>query len=193
MASHYLRKYGVETTLNFELYLLDGTALVTNAVSATGDINLQRDEGSTEVLDADTFVDEGQSYSLALSAVEMTAGRIIIHIVDQSSPQIWLDKVLIVETYGHASAQHPFDLGTALTSTGIADQVWNETKSDHVTSGSTGEALTNTLQVLSGKWEITGNQLIMYASDGSTALYTFDLTNNAGSPASRLVYKRTPA
>lgn len=34
------------------------------------------------------------------------------------------------------------------------------------------------LQVLTGKWEITGNQLIMYDTDDSTALYTFDLTRD---------------
>lgn len=33
-------------------------------------------------------------------------------------------------------------------------------------------------QILSSKWEITGNQLIMYDTDGSTALYTFDLTRD---------------
>lgn len=31
------------------------------------------------------------------------------------------------------------------------------------------------IQILTGKWEITGNQLIMYDSDGTTPLYTFDL------------------
>ena len=34
------------------------------------------------------------------------------------------------------------------------------------------------IQVLTGKWEVTGNQLIMYDTDGTTALYTFDLTQD---------------
>lgn len=37
---------------------------------------------------------------------------------------------------------------------------------------------TRLLQILTGKWEITGNQLIMYDSDGTTALYTFNLTQD---------------
>lgn len=71
-----------------------------------------KDEGN-EGTPASGFVDEGHGYSLALSATEMQAARIMIFVVDQTSPQAWLDKTLIIETYGHASAQHPFDLGTA--------------------------------------------------------------------------------
>lgn len=113
MGDIYLRKYGVETKVDFALYKLDGTGLKTDAASASGDITLYRDEAAVETLDADAFVDEGAVYSLTLSATEMGAARIIVAIVDQSSPQVWLDKTLIVETYGNASAQHVFDLGTA--------------------------------------------------------------------------------
>jgi hypothetical protein len=111
--SVYLRKYATATTIDFALYKLDGTGLKTDAASATGDVTLYRDEAGVETLDADAFVDEGAIYSLALSEAEMTASRIIVAIVDQSSPQVWLDKTLIVETYGNASAQHAFDLDTA--------------------------------------------------------------------------------
>jgi len=38
--------------------------------------------------------------------------------------------------------------------------------------------LAKLLQVLTGKWEITGNQLIMYDSDGTTPLYTYNLTRD---------------
>jgi len=113
MASHYLRKYGVEATVDFELYALDGTGLKTDAASASGDVTLYRDEAAVETLDADAFVDEGAIYSLVISAAEMAASRIIVCIVDQTSPQAWLDKTLIIETYGNASAQHAFDLGEA--------------------------------------------------------------------------------
>jgi len=113
MASHYLRKYGVEATVDFELYALDGTGLKTDAASASGDVTLYRDEAAVETLDADAFVDEGAIYSLVISAAEMAASRIIVCIVDQTSPQAWLDKTLIIETYGNASAQHAFDLDEA--------------------------------------------------------------------------------
>jgi len=113
MGSIYLRKYGVAATVDFCLYKLDGTALKTDAASAAGDITLYRDEANVETLDADAFVDEGAIYSLVLSIAEMTAARIIVCIVDQTNPQVWLDKTLIVETYGDASAQHAFDLDLA--------------------------------------------------------------------------------
>lgn len=119
MGDIFLRKYGVETKVDFALYKLDGTGLKTDAASASGDVNLFRDEGATEQLDADAFVDEGTVYSITLSAAEMTAARIIVTIVDQSGPQVWLDKTLIVETYGNASAQHVFDLGTATQSVSV--------------------------------------------------------------------------
>jgi hypothetical protein len=106
MASHYLRKYATATTVDFELYKLDGTGLKVDAASATHDIKIMKDEGAEADTTADAFVDEGQGYSLALTATEMTAARVVIYIVDLSSPQVWLDKVLIIETYGHASAQH---------------------------------------------------------------------------------------
>lgn len=160
MASHYLRKYGVAATLDFELYKADGTGLKTDAVSATGDVTLNRDEGNQETLDADAFADEGMSYSLALSEAEMTAARIIVHVVDQTSPQAWLDKVLIVETYGNASAMHPFDLSAPLAFTGayvqaqvkatdnidlsatqkasVEDAVWDGAIADHDGEGTFG-------------------------------------------------------
>ena len=113
MGSIYLRKYGAGTTVDFNLYKLDGTGLKIDAASAAGDVTLYRDEAGVETLDADAFVDEGAIYSLALSAAEMTAARIMVVILDLSDPQVWLDKTLIIETYGNASAQHAFDLDLA--------------------------------------------------------------------------------
>jgi len=63
-------------------------------------------------------------------------------------------------------------------------------------SNDVGIASTNTdttVKVLTGKWEIVGNQLIMYDTDGTTALYTYDLANAAGTAASIRIFKRTPA
>ena len=112
MGSIYLRKYGVATTVDFCLYELDGTDLQVAAVHAAGDIAMMKDEGN-EAAPAAGFVDEGTGYSLALAIAEMQAARITLYIIDQTSPKAWLDKVLIIETYGNASAQHPFDLATA--------------------------------------------------------------------------------
>ena len=137
MASHHLRKYAVAATVDFELYELDGTDLKTDAASATGDVTLYRDEAAVETLDADAFVDEGAIYSLALSSDEMTAARIIVCIVDQTSPKAWLDKTLIIETYGNASAQHAFDLDTATQNVNVASI-------DNIDFGATMKASINT-------------------------------------------------
>lgn len=111
MASHYLRKYGVQTTIPFELYETDGTDLKTDAVHASGDTKIMKDEAA-EANTTNGFVDEGQGYSITVTNTEMQAARIVIYIVDQGT-KAWLDKVLIIDTYGNASAQHAFDLDTA--------------------------------------------------------------------------------
>ncbi|HDY67755.1 MAG TPA: hypothetical protein ENH85_08190 [Candidatus Scalindua sp.] len=127
MQGVYLRKYGVSATIDFELYEIDGVDLRTDAVSATGDVTLIRDGGGEGVLDADAFTDEGRSYSLDLSVAEMTAASIIVHVVDQGT-KTWLDRVIIIETYGHGSAQHAFDLDTP----SVAQSADNDTKISNI-------------------------------------------------------------
>lgn len=118
MQGPHLRKYGVATTINFELYQTDGINLKTDAAHAASDTKIMKDEGD-EADTTNAFVDEGQGYSLALTATEMQAARIVIYIVGQGT-KVWLDKVICIETYGNASAAHAFDLGTATQSVNVA-------------------------------------------------------------------------
>ena len=46
------------------------------------------------------------------------------------------------------------------------------------------------LKIEKGNWEIKGNQMIFYDTDGTTELYKFDLKNKSGTPTERDVYKR---
>jgi len=46
------------------------------------------------------------------------------------------------------------------------------------------------LQIEKGNWEIKGNQMLFYDTDGTTVLYTFDLQNKSGTPTERDVFKR---
>lgn len=108
----YLRKYGVQTTLNFELFEVDGVDFRTDAVHAAGDTKIMKDEGA-EANTSNGFTDEGQGYSIVLTATEMQAARIVVYVVDQSATKVWLDRTLVIETYGHASAQHPFVMATS--------------------------------------------------------------------------------
>ena len=138
MAGPYLRKYGEAATIDFELFEVDGVDFRVDAVHAAGDTVIMRDEGA-EANTTNGFTDEGNGYSIVLDATEMSAARIVVYIIDQTATKVWLDRTLIIETYGHVSAQHAFDLDTALTPSAIADQVWDEAKSGHVVAGSFGE------------------------------------------------------
>ena len=62
--------------------------------------------------------------------------------------------------------------GSALTEAGIADAVWDEAMTGHVTAGTFG-----LLQCMLGKWEIDTNQLKLYDLGGNLK-YTFNLTRD---------------
>lgn len=108
----YLRKYGVEAKFNFALFETDGIDLKTDAAHASGDTKIMKDEGA-EANTTNGFVDEGQGYSIIISATEMQCARGAIYVVDQST-KVWLDEVIYFETYGNASAQHAVDLNDAV-------------------------------------------------------------------------------
>lgn len=114
-----LRKYGVETTINFELFEIDGIDFRSDAVHAAGDLKIMKNEGA-EANTENGFSDEGQGYSIVLSATEMEAARIVLYLVDQTATKVWLDKAIVIETYGHASAMHGFDLNTATQDVNVA-------------------------------------------------------------------------
>jgi len=105
--SVHLRKYGVETTINFELYEVDGVDFRTDAADGGSDCSIMKDEGA-EATCTNDFTDEGTGYSLVLTATEMEAARIVVYVID-SATKVWLDKAIIIETYGHASAMHAMD------------------------------------------------------------------------------------
>lgn len=116
------RKYGVATTLNFTLLDTDGIDFTTSPVFSSGDAVVSKDEGAFAITGSTPSSEGSGAYSLALTATEMQAARIVVLIVDQTDPKVWLDDSIVIETYGHASAQHEFDLDTAF---GVAE-VWNE-------------------------------------------------------------------
>jgi len=106
-----LRKYGVEFTVDFELYEIDGVDLRTDWTPAAADCEVMKDGGAFTQC-TNTATDEGSTYSIVITATEAEAARIVIKVVDAAT-KVFLDKVIVVETYGNASAQHAFDLDTA--------------------------------------------------------------------------------
>ena len=113
MQGAHLRKYGVAATIPFELYEVDGVDFRVDAVHATGDSTRVKD-GGAEQNTANGFVDEGKGYSITLSTSEMQAAEIVVYIVDQTATKVWLDKAIIIETYGHAAAMHAMDFDDAV-------------------------------------------------------------------------------
>lgn len=107
-----LRKYGVEDDIDITLYQLDGVKLEPGATFAAGDVTISKN-GAAAINTTNLPVDIGSTYTLTLTATEQQAARLIIKISDQTATQIWLDTTITIETYGNASAQHAFDLGTA--------------------------------------------------------------------------------
>ena len=130
MQGPFLRKYGVETTINFQLYDTDGASFQTGAVHAAGDSVIMKNEGA-EANTTNAFTDEGTGYSLVLSATEMQAARIVVYVADQTSPAIWIDEAIVVETYGNASAMHAFDLDTATQDVNVAQISGDTTAADN--------------------------------------------------------------
>lgn len=108
-----LRKYGVQATFDFEVYDIDGVDLDTDWSPAQADIEIMKDGGTSTLCD-NTATDEGVTYSIVLTATEMQCARGVIKIQDAATKVI-LDRVIIFETYGNASAQHAFDLDIAST------------------------------------------------------------------------------
>lgn len=102
-----LRKYGEATTLVFPLIDAGAQDFETTPVShASGDTKIIKNEGASANT-TNAFAHEGEGiYSLALTATEMQAARIVVTIKDQGT-KAWEDQAIIIETYGHASSQHP--------------------------------------------------------------------------------------
>lgn len=120
MSQQALRKYGVQATFDFELYEVDGVDLRTDWVPAQSDCEVMKNGGASTMCD-NTATDEGSTYSIVLTSTEMEAARLVIKIVDAGA-KVFLDKVIIVETYGNAAAQHAMDFddadGSSLTEVG---------------------------------------------------------------------------
>ena len=106
-----LRKYGIQATIDFEVFDTDGVDLNATWVPAQVDCEIMKDGGSSTLCD-NTATDEGVTFSIVLTATEMEFARGVLKVQDAATKVI-LDTVIHIETYGNASAQHAFDLDTA--------------------------------------------------------------------------------
>jgi|GEM_PF-2696827 len=156
-----LRKYGESATINFSLFQVDGVDFRADAVHASGDSVIMKDEAA-EANTTNAFTDEGSGYSIVLTATEMQAARVVVYLIDQTATKVWLDTSIIIETYGHASAQHAFDLDTANVTLAAATHTGAVIPT--VTTTTTTTTLTN-LPAITSNW-ITAAGIAAGAMDG---------------------------
>jgi hypothetical protein len=176
------RLYGVATILNFPLYdFATGKEFVDAAAHAAGDTVLSKDEGA-EASTTNGFVDEGKTYSIILTAAEMTAKRIVLTIEDQGT-KIWLDTAIIIETFGHPDAMFP-DAFTDISAANAA-AVMTALATDAFAEPSGVPAATATLvqkigflyMALRNKITVTASKKIFF-DDGDAAEWEKDLTDD---------------
>jgi hypothetical protein len=108
MADHYVEKYGSTGKIYFELYAPNGLDLESAASFAVGDLKLMKD-GGAEANPTNLPTDEGQGYSWVPAAADLQCGVAVLYLADQTSPKVWIDKVLIVSTHGNTSAKFSVD------------------------------------------------------------------------------------
>jgi len=104
------QEYGVAATLLFPL--IDRGTLdfeKTPVTFAAGDTQISKNEGAFANAGSSPVHEGNGMYSLALTATEMQAARIMITCVDATATKLWEDQAVIIHTYGNASAQHAFN------------------------------------------------------------------------------------
>ena len=116
---------------------------------AAADIHVFQD-GASEAQAANAMTDLGRSFSLVLTASEMTGAVITVDVNDASEPPLFGDEIYYIPTFGNAGAYHVFDLSSAtvslaaggITATTIAS---NALTSDELATSFIDEILDNTL------------------------------------------------
>jgi hypothetical protein len=133
-----LRKYNAAATI-------DGVVLKTagaqnfqpNPTLAAGDVKISKDGGALANIAALPVVTPAGSrlVRVSLSAAELQAQRIAVLFVDQAGAE-WEDKIIVIETYRHASAAHALDLDSD-----VATALLSALRDDHQVAGSIGQAI----------------------------------------------------
>lgn len=102
--SDFERQYGAATTV--QVLLLDAAGLVVTPTLVTGDVKISKDGGALANIATlpDTYV--GKRLQVALATAELEAAQISIVFEDQGGGTDFVVDSWLIETYGHASAQH---------------------------------------------------------------------------------------
>ena len=173
----HLRKYGVAATIDFELYEPDGVDLYSAALAAA-DVEVQTDGGDFAQSDNASATEDG-TYSVLVSAAELTGARVVVKIVDAPT-KAYLDKIIIIETYGNASAQFAFDLDEVMRGTDNA-ALASSSASSIIPAGYIGDyELGETLHfAFTSSGAITGTDIRVFKDDSDTKITTAQATLDA--------------
>lgn len=110
----FLSKYGVARVIEIPIIKRGVVDFAVGAdwTAAAGDVKIIKDGGAaTNVTNLPAAIASGNGavWSFSLTATEMQAARVVVTVVDASTKAVE-DQSFIIETYGHASAQHEIDL-----------------------------------------------------------------------------------
>jgi hypothetical protein len=106
-AEVHIAEWGVAETFDFKLYNADGTLDVDEVDSGT-EVAIACDEGA-ETTATNDFADEGNFYSIALTAAELQCARATVVVA------VTVTEAFFVETVGHPDAQLPCPNGECVT------------------------------------------------------------------------------
>ena len=189
--ARFLRKYNEDTTININVWLPDGSAYYTGADFVAGDILFSQSEAAQTNCTEGTgacVTDEGSFQSIAIDAAELDTKRLNITMSDVSG-DVWLDKCVVVETFGDANAQFPTATVDVVSISGdsvAADNVeaaFDGTATTELSGCPTGTADLVTMikylyQLGRNKFTATSGTGTLFKDDGSTSLCTFTTSDN---------------
>lgn len=153
-----------------------GYSFVSNPPLVAGDVQRSIGGGAfsnlatlpTVVPAADTSV------RISLSAAELLSKRTIVRFIDQTAPRAWDDRIIMVETYGHASSAHP-NIGEVMRGTDNAMLAANGALEATVNAVKT---KTDQLSFISGDVVATLDDETVVTTPGSSVVLEGDLIKN---------------
>ena len=125
LADRTTRPCNEAATIQFELRDAEestpGLILEDSASCATGDVKYILD-GAASANTSNCFTSEGNGvYSLALVAAETNGARTSIVIDDATATEVWVAKVINIDTYGTSCGTHDTDVNVASVDTDAID------------------------------------------------------------------------
>jgi len=169
------RSYGATATILFPLIDFGAQDFESTPVTfAAGDTQISKDEGAFANTPNNPAHEGNGMYSLVLTQNEMTAARIMITVIDQTSPKAWEDQAVIISTYGDSSAQH--------TLTAWADVLLGRDV-DNVEAAAAVHSLAGVILRAMSRVDASGGaNIITYRTNGSTTFATQAISDSASGP-----------